>query len=137
MKSDTSRLTFQPDKHYSSVRLQQGRVQLDADWNEQIDIQSWLERTLVRDAIGQSGVPKGEGFKIDSTALPFDLLLAPGRIWIDGLLCELGDEAVPATFPGPPKNLAAPARLVLSGQPLAVGQWVSVSGGGKTKRYRI
>ena len=38
MKGDFTRLTFQPEKHYSSVRLQQGRVQLDADWNEQADI---------------------------------------------------------------------------------------------------
>ncbi len=27
--------TFQPGRHYSGVRLQQGRVQTDDDWNEQ------------------------------------------------------------------------------------------------------
>ena len=45
MKADFTRLTFKPEKHYSSVRMQQGRVQLDADWNEQADIQAYLERT--------------------------------------------------------------------------------------------
>ena len=35
MKSDKSRDTFHPEKHFSSVRLQQGRVLTDADWNEQ------------------------------------------------------------------------------------------------------
>ena len=40
MKGDFTRLTFAPAKHYSSVRQQQGRVQLDADWNEQVDIQN-------------------------------------------------------------------------------------------------
>ena len=36
MKGDFSRLTFDPTKHFSGVRMQQGRVQLDADWNEQL-----------------------------------------------------------------------------------------------------
>ena len=35
MKGDFSRETFDRARHYSAVLLQQGRVQLDADWNEQ------------------------------------------------------------------------------------------------------
>ena len=35
---DFTRTTFDPTHHYSGVRMQQGRVQLDADWNEQLDI---------------------------------------------------------------------------------------------------
>ena len=31
---DISRFIFQPTKRYSSVRMQQGRVILDSDWNE-------------------------------------------------------------------------------------------------------
>ena len=31
---DISRFLFQPRKRYSSVRMQQGRVILDSDWNE-------------------------------------------------------------------------------------------------------
>ncbi len=38
MKSDISRSSFDARKHYSKVVMQQGRVQLDADWNEQQDI---------------------------------------------------------------------------------------------------
>ncbi|HEX3531938.1 MAG TPA: DUF6519 domain-containing protein, partial [Thermoanaerobaculia bacterium] len=37
MKGDFSRDTFRKRKHYNRVRMQQGRVQLDADWNEQGD----------------------------------------------------------------------------------------------------
>ena len=33
MRADFARETFQPTKHYSAVVMQQGRVQLDADWN--------------------------------------------------------------------------------------------------------
>ena len=35
MKGDFSRQTYKKAKHYSGVLMQQGRVQLDADWNEQ------------------------------------------------------------------------------------------------------
>jgi hypothetical protein len=39
MKGDFTRFTFDPKKHYSSVRMQQGRIELDSDWNEQAEIQ--------------------------------------------------------------------------------------------------
>ncbi|MBI4276921.1 MAG: hypothetical protein HY660_00570 [Armatimonadetes bacterium] len=65
MKGDFTRLTFRPSRHYSSVRLQQGRVQLDADWNEQVDIQSHRDRTTTLDLVGPCGAPwKGGGFRI-------------------------------------------------------------------------
>jgi Family of unknown function (DUF6519) len=35
MKADLTRRTFDPLKHFTRVLMQQGRVQLDADWNEQ------------------------------------------------------------------------------------------------------
>ena len=38
MKGDLSRDTFDRARHYSAVRLQQGRVVTDADWNEQADL---------------------------------------------------------------------------------------------------
>ena len=34
MAGDYSRRTFHPNKHYTGVLQQQGRVQLDGDWNE-------------------------------------------------------------------------------------------------------
>ena len=34
MSSDISRQRFDPANDFSSVLMQQGRVQLDADWNE-------------------------------------------------------------------------------------------------------
>ena len=38
MKGDFTRDTFDRTKHYSRVLMQQGRVTLDADWNEQTAI---------------------------------------------------------------------------------------------------
>lgn len=87
MKGDFTRITFDPNKHYSSVRMQQGRVQLDADWNEQVDINNHLTRTQSRDVIGASGVPRLEGgFQI--SLVTGDLGISPGRMYVAGLLCE-------------------------------------------------
>ncbi|MFQ5630622.1 MAG: DUF6519 domain-containing protein [bacterium] len=36
LKGDFTRTTFKKEKHYSGVRMQQGRVQLDTDWNETV-----------------------------------------------------------------------------------------------------
>jgi hypothetical protein len=91
MKGDFSRLTFNPTRHYSGVRMQQGRVQLDADWNEQMDILLHRFETEVNDFIGRSGVPAdyngGTSFRVTSTA-DGDLLVAPGRYYIAGKLFQ-------------------------------------------------
>ena len=104
MKGDFTRSTFDRRKHYSGVRMQQGRVQLDADWNEQVDIRAHAERTEVRDVVGASGTPRGaEGFEVGVSDDGKELLLlparasgegesaAPGRMYVDGLLCEIED----------------------------------------------
>src|SRR5215216_5555626 len=91
MNGDFTRLTFQPKKNYSSVRLQQGRVQLDADWNEQIDIQAYHDQTTTRDVVGLSGAPhqRPEEFKnFEIRAAGQDIEIAGGRIYVDGILCE-------------------------------------------------
>ena len=38
--------------------MQQGRVQVDADWNEQQAIQQHLDETTTRDVVGLCGVPE-------------------------------------------------------------------------------
>jgi hypothetical protein len=65
MKGDFTRLTFDPQKRYSGVLMQQGRVQLDADWNEQLDIIMHRIETETRDFIGMSGAPVDDpGFEV-------------------------------------------------------------------------
>lgn len=89
MKGDFSRNTFDPRKHFSRVLMQQGRVQLDADWNEQADIILHYLRTLAKDLIGDHGGP-GEGFSIyiDKNQPGMDFVIWPGRYYVDGILCE-------------------------------------------------
>lgn len=98
MKGDFSRITFDPEKHYSSVRMQQGRVQMDADWNEQLDIEAHRDETTHRDVIGHCGGPLGTdnqgnelaGFKIELNQA--DLTISGGRYYVHGILCENDEE---------------------------------------------
>lgn len=72
--------------------MQQGRVQLDADWNEQADIIEHRIATEITDFIGQSGGPQGEaGFEIGVTAEK--LTIGYGRYYVEGMLYE-NDELV-------------------------------------------
>jgi len=96
MKGDFSRITFDATNHFSRVLMQQGRVTIDADPNEQADILLHYLRTLARDLIGPFGGPEDAlGFKLDVTpattnppAPPWTLSIGPGRYYVDGILCE-------------------------------------------------
>ncbi len=92
MKGDFSRSTFDPKKHYTTVRVQQGRVQLDADWNEQMDILVYLLRGQAQDLLGPYGAPaRAAGFAIappEPGDPPDDLRIAAGRYYVDGILVE-------------------------------------------------
>jgi hypothetical protein len=88
MKGDFSRLTFDAAKGFSRVRLQQGRVMLDADWNELNDILLHYLRTLGTDLIGPHGGPQGDlGFGVAPIESD-DLSLTSGRYYLDGIPCE-------------------------------------------------
>jgi hypothetical protein len=65
MAGDISRNTFDPARHYSRVLMQQGRVLLDSDWNEQTSLHLHYLRSLAADLIGPAGGPRDAcGFKI-------------------------------------------------------------------------
>src|SRR5438552_9390926 len=101
MKGDFSRRTFDPKKHYRGVLMQQGRVQLDADWNEQNDLIAYHLETQLKDILGAGRAPLATaGFKItvskesaedkngpDNTST-FDFHISHGRYYVSGVLCE-------------------------------------------------
>ncbi len=90
MKGDFTRVTFRPERHYRGVRWQQGRVQNEADDNEQADIMAHRIETETVDAIGASGVPiNGGGYAIGVNDDQTALTISPGRLYVGGLLCEL------------------------------------------------
>ena len=89
MKGDFTRNTFDPEKHFLRVLMQQGRVQLDSDWNEQASILLHYLQTLATDLIGPYAGPVGDnyGFAI----LPGedgDFKIGKGRYYVNGILCE-------------------------------------------------
>ena len=88
MSSDFSRQRFDPAKNFSSVLMQQGRVQLDADWNEGKEIidRRWRSGTI--DIIGRGVVPREtpDGFEIRISGGA--LTIGRGRIYVDGLQAE-------------------------------------------------
>ena len=101
MKGDFTRNTFKPQKHYSGVRMQQGRVQVDADFNEYVDIQAHLDHTALGDIIGLCGGPQDNaGFGIKVTA--DGLSVTKGRYYVDGILCENDDNVLLAEQPDLP-----------------------------------
>ena len=98
MKGDFSRQTFDRARHYSAVLLQQGRVQLDADWNEQLAITQHRIDTGTADLFGLTGAPLHEaGFQLTSDGAT--LMIGAGRYYVDGVLCQneatVGFEAQP------------------------------------------
>jgi hypothetical protein len=109
MQGDYSRNSFSPKNHFARVLKQQGRVDLDADFNEQTSILLHYLQMLAEDVIGPFGGPCGKylGFRIatfpslteaersnlkGSKLLPpedgSDFIITRGRYYVNGLLCE-------------------------------------------------
>src|SRR5262249_24945392 len=94
VKADFSRDTFRPLKHYSRVLQQQGRVQVDADFNEQVSILLHHMRTTAADIIGPYGGPVSDyGFQI-SPAKAGTFIIGAGRYYVGGILCENDEEVL-------------------------------------------
>lgn len=130
---DFSRDTNDPKRHYSGVLMQQGRVQLDADWNEQLALQLYRTELEARDVIGACGVPKKVGgFEIGLAPGGQDLTISPGRMYAGGLLCESDATHVPIRFvPNAPTRVEVD-NLWVDGAALAQGQWVEISAANRT-----
>ena len=97
MSLDISKKAFDPINDFSGVLMQQGRVQLDSDWNELIDILDRRLRAGTMDIIGRAVVPKEtpDGFKIGISG--GKLTIGAGRMYVDGLLAE-NHGRLPYTF---------------------------------------
>ena len=128
MKADLSRNTYDRRHQYTRVLMQQGRVLLDADWNEQASILSEQVRMLAADLIGPHGGP-GEGFLINCLEdLLCDVEIGWGRYYVDGVACELlppvqcppGESPPPLRYTTQPDYPIAeeddPAELVAGGR---------------------
>src|ERR1043166_6493006 len=130
MHGDFTRDTFDPAKNYSRVLMQQGRVALDADWNEQTSILLRYLRLLTRDIFGPHAGPSGNiGFEIianltdqplkdklakllpgdckrreelEKPLLPGEMRTGRGRYSVDGLPVENHEPILYGEQPGAP-----------------------------------
>jgi len=141
VKADLTRTTFRPFKHYGGVVAQQGRVQLDADFNEQHLIVLHYLRALARDVFGPHGGPAAPdlGFGIAPlSALDFqpaaDFAIDPGYVigdghyYVDGILCEPETTWMPVTILA--NNQVQIGQIELDGRPLLKDQYVTLLGAG-------
>src|SRR5436309_1412723 len=137
MKGDISRQTFDPKKHYSQVIMQQGRVQLDADWNEQQAILQHRAESQAIDIIGRNGAPQqGGGFAIHLLPGDRDFLITPGRIYVDGILCELDQGTAVQVQSVPGNDTVVVKHWVADDREWDVGQWVELlDNNGQEIRY--
>jgi hypothetical protein len=122
MHGDFSRLTFNADKRYSGVYSQQGRVQLDSDANEQLQIDLDTARRLAVALIGRNAGPLDQlepngapdtGFRITSIAgnnndLP-DLRIGGGSYYVDGIRND-------ATRPAPGTSVVDTTPTPITGE---------------------
>ena len=113
MHGDFSRSTFRPRKGYSAVLSQQGRLQLDADINEQAAIQVHALRQVAADLIGRHAGPVNSGPDITparTTAFglayespqgtePADLAIGAGRYYVDGIMVDATKPPAPLAVP--------------------------------------
>ncbi len=90
MAFDNSRFTFDPWKNYSGVVMEQGRVQLDSDWNEwHAEIARRIQAGTL-DIMGHAAYPATTpaAFQITASSGPNNVLIGCGRMYVDGLLAE-------------------------------------------------
>lgn len=104
MYGDFSRDSFRPEKHYRRVLMQQGRVLLDADFNEQTAILLHYHQALTR-ALAGPFAAVGDGFKLSAPQdrQPIEeLKLTEGHYFVEGLLCELVQDTLVTPWPDGP-----------------------------------
>jgi hypothetical protein len=106
MGADLSRVRFDARRDHAAVVLQQGRLLLDADWNELVDILDRRIRAGVADLDSPGPAPGTAGVAVVPRTTPdaFRVTLAGGvltvgrgRMYVDGLLAEHHGSG-PATF---------------------------------------
>ena len=103
---DISRFIFQPEKRYASVRMQQGRVMLDSDWNESAHIDGEEARRQTVETICAKGtsnqgflvgsvedatviMPTVPGDEFPATVETYDFPLVSGSYYLGGLRFEV------------------------------------------------
>ena len=84
MGSDRARVSYNAGQQYRSVVMQQGRVTVEADWNEAQLIASEQTRLEALDFVGPAGTPDN-GYAISLITGSFDLEIGAGIMYVGGM----------------------------------------------------
>ncbi|MDO8596867.1 MAG: DUF6519 domain-containing protein [Sulfuricaulis sp.] len=137
MSGDYSRVRFDPRIDLSGVLMQQGRVQLDSDWNEWVAV---LDRRLRAESVDTFGVhptpgitgvavvspQTPDGFKIEAAG--GNIAIGRGRMYVDGLLAENHGGGAPE-FDAVLAELRGKTALAYNQQPYLLAPPALPSGG--------
>jgi hypothetical protein len=93
MKTEISRDSHQPEKRYSGVYQQQGRMLTDADWNELVEILKDRLKVALKDVVGSKessfgGTPRHRALNVIKTTDTDPLTIEQGQIYVDGYQAE-------------------------------------------------
>ena len=88
MTADFSRIRMNPLAAFAGVELQQGRVLLDADFNEQVAVVDRRLRALASDVLGRATVSQTTSDAFHLTPAGAGFTIGRGRMYVDGLLAE-------------------------------------------------
>ena len=70
MGSDRARVSYDPSRKWRGLVAQQGRVTVEADWNEAASIDAQRDRAATLDIVGPVGTPAARPAAIPSPRWP-------------------------------------------------------------------
>jgi pimeloyl-ACP methyl ester carboxylesterase len=90
-------VAYDPQQLYRGVVAQQGRVTLEADWNEQLQTAAEEQRAELQDIVGSSGTPD-DGYAISAAPGPspspaYDIVISKGTMYVGGVRAHLATDA--------------------------------------------
>jgi hypothetical protein len=96
MAGDRARVSYDPSRKWRGLIAQQGRVTVEADWNEAAAINADHDRRLTLDVVGTVGTPDG-GYVVTAMPaagsppgeVPGDLVIGAGTIYLGGERLDL------------------------------------------------
>src|ERR1700761_1636190 len=97
MGSDRARVSHEPSRKWRGLVAQQGRVTVEADWNEDATIDQERDRVATLDIVGPQGTPDN-GYQVQASGdlsspplEPGDLLIGPGTLYVGGQRFDLDE----------------------------------------------
>jgi len=99
MGSDRARVSYDERRQYRAVIMQQGRVTVEADWNEEWQIVNEETRKEVLDIVGPCGTPD-DGYRVvaaeqlSSPPQPHDFSVTKGTMYVGGLRAYLPQDVL-------------------------------------------